>query len=66
MKSYEELKEKITLFIDEESKETFDEKYRYVLNLNPLPNDWVAFLFNIVLECEKNKNYEEIIGLQKY
>ena len=25
MKSYEELKEKITLFIDEESKETFDE-----------------------------------------
>ena len=44
----------------------FDRNYENALNLNPIPNDWIAFLFNIVLECEKNKNFEKVIGEQKY
>ena len=43
----------------------FNNKYRYALNLNPIPNDWIAFLFNIILECE-NKEIEKIVEKQRY
>ena len=46
------------------SPDVFDKNYGYVQNLNPIPNDWIAFLFNIVLECEKNKTFENLVGEQ--
>ena len=44
----------------------FNGQYDYALNLNPIPNDWICFLFNIVLECEKNNTFEQIVGKQNY
>ena len=48
------------------SQNNFNNKYEYSLNINPIPNDWVAFLFDIVLECETNNEFEKIVGLQTY
>lgn len=61
MKSYEELKEKITLFIDEESKETFDE---LILEVHAFQKNNCEILRKYTdLHCKSPNTWREIIPI---
>ena len=61
MKSYEELKEKITLFIDEESKETFDE---LILEVHAFQKNNCEILRKYTdLYCKSPNSWGEIIPI---
>ena len=61
MKSYEELKEKITLFIDEESKETFDE---LILEVHDFQKKNCEILRKYTdLHCKSPNTWREIIPI---
>ena len=61
MKSYEELKEKITLFIDEESKETFDE---LILEAHAFQKNNCEILRKYSdLHCKSPSSWREIVPI---
>ncbi|MBA4715769.1 MAG: hypothetical protein ACJ0IZ_08585 [Verrucomicrobiales bacterium] len=61
MKSYEELKEKITLFIDEESKETFDE---LIIEVHAFQKNNCEILRKYTdLHCKSPNSWREIIPI---